>query len=101
MHPHNLYFLHASLSSGGPVKTIHTVLPHFDINGRGRPEILKYSLKDQEDLDHVLDINQACFISGGKGYFLFDDLEDGGIYSFGGVFFAANVDRCSRYCTFE
>ena len=50
-------------------------------------------MRDQVELDELLSINRVSLFVGNVAYRRFDDLVDGGIYSYGGVMFNADVRK--------
>ena len=75
----------------GPAKTIYIVVPPLDKDDETTTEI--HTMRDQVELDELLSINRVSLFVGNVAYRRFDDLVDGGIYSYGGVMFNADVRK--------
>ena len=79
--------LDAHLSSG-PAKTIHIVVPPLEKGDQPRMEI--HTLYDQNDLKELLFTNRASLFVDNVAFRQFDDLVDGGTYTYGGEAYQAD-----------
>ena len=74
-----------------PVKTIHIVVPPLEKNAEPTTEV--HTLRDQGSLDKLLYKNRVSLFVGNLACDYFDDLVDGGIYTYGGPWLNADSNK--------
>ena len=79
----------------GPAKKIHVIVPPIDKDKE--PKTLSYTVVNQQQLSDLLNKNRASLFVEDQAFDRFEELDDGGIYTFGGPAFDA--DRSKRTST--